>query len=176
MSDIKFACPHCSQHITCDAHYCDAAIDCPACGNEMIVPRLTASDSAHPPMLLVASPPGPKRPASRSSPVVHALTEQEWAEHTRNFTGTEKTAPLWLLNLVGALIIAFVLKINRAGIWPITICLIIGALLSAFLMVRDLRSAAAYSLLKGLSIVLALCIFVPLIAIGILFVGCMGCH
>jgi Flp pilus assembly protein TadB len=176
MSDIKFACPYCHEHITCDAEYCDATIDCPACGNEMIVPRLSASDSTHPQTVLVASPPGPKRPASRPSPTVRPLTEREWTEHTRRFGGGDKTAPLWLLSLVVALITAFVLKINSAGIWPIIICLLAGAVLSAVLMINDLRSAAAYSVLRGLSIILALCVFVPLIAIGILFVGCMGCR
>ena len=176
MSDIKFACPFCHQHITCDSQYCDATIDCPACANEMIVPRLTASESAHAHLLLVASPPGPKRPTSRPSPTVGALTERQWAERTRKFGGSDKTAPLWLLSLVASLIIAFVLKVNRAGIWPIMISLLAGAILSAFFMAKDLRSAAAHSVLKGLSLILALCVFVPLIAIGILFVGCMGCH
>jgi len=176
MSDIKFACPYCQQHITCDAQYCNATIDCPACDNEMIVPRLTASDSTHPQILLVASPPGPKRPASRPMPTVGPLTEREWSEHTRKFGAADKTAPLWLLSLVGALITGFVLKINGAGIWPIMISLLAGAVFSAFLMIKDLRSAAAYSVLRGLSIILALCVLVPLIAIGVIFIGCMGCH
>jgi hypothetical protein len=176
MSDIKFACPHCSQHITCDIQYCDSTIDCPACGNEMIVPRLTAIDSPHPPMLLVASPPGPKRPAKRLGPNVRPLSEREWAEHTGRFASADKTAPLWLLSLIAALVVGFVLRVNRAGIWPITICLFAGAVLSAILMIKDLRSAAAYSALKGLGIILAICLFIPVIAIGILFVGCIGCH
>lgn len=81
-----------------------------------------------------------------------------------------------MLSLVATLIVGFVLKVNQAGIWPVVICLLGGTALSAFLMMKDLRSSAAYSVLKGLSIVLALCVFIPVIAIGILFIGCMGCH
>jgi hypothetical protein len=176
MSDIKFACPYCSQHITCDAQYGDARIDCPACGNEMVVPRLSAGDSAHPAMLVVASRPGPKRPSSSLSPTIRPMTEGEWAEQLGKSGESDKTAPLWALSLVAALIVGFVLKVNQAGIWPILICLVAGTALSAFLMMKDLRSTAAYSVLKGLSIVLALCVFIPVIAIGILFIGCMGCH
>lgn len=176
MSDIKFACPYCSQHITCDPQYGDAIIDCPACGNEMVVPRLTAGDSPHPTMLVVASRPGPKRPPISSGPTLRAMSEREWAEHLGKSGELDKTAPLWMLSLVAALIIGFVLKVNGAGIWPITVCLLAGTAISAFLMFKDLRSSAAYSVLKGLSIVLALCVFIPVIAIGILFIGCMGCH
>jgi len=104
------------------------------------------------------------------------MTAREWAEHAGKLGESAKTAPLWLLSSIVALIIAFILKINRAGIWPIMICLLVGAVLSAFLLIKDLKSAAAYSVLKGLSIVLALCIFIPVIAIGILFIGCLGCH
>lgn len=176
MSEIKFACPYCSQHVTCDAQYGDALIDCPACGNEMVVPRLNASDSAHPSMLVVASRPGPKRSTSGAGPTVRAMSESEWAEHHGKFGQSDKTAPLWMVSVVAALIIGFVLKANGAGIWPVVICLVAGTGLSAFLMFKDLRSSAAHSVLKGLSIVLALCVFIPVIAIGILFIGCMGCH
>lgn len=176
MSDIKFACPYCSQHITCDAQYCDATIDCPSCGNEMTVPRLTASDSARQPMLVVASRPGPKRPPTGPLPTVRPLTEREWTEYSQQFSGENKTAPVWLLSLIATLIIAFILKINRAGIWSIAVCLLAGTVFSAIFIIKDLRSAAAYSVLKGVSIVLALSVFIPVIALGILFIGCMGCH
>lgn len=176
MSDIKFACPHCSQHITCDAAYCDAVIDCPACGNGMVVPRLSATDAPHPTMLLVASTPAPKHPTAPPMPPIRALTEREWAEHARRFGASEHTAPFWVLSLVVTLIVAFVLQINRAGIWAVVLCLVAGAGLSAFFAVKEQRSAAAYSVLRGLSLALALCLFIPVIAVGILFIGCMGCH
>lgn len=41
MRDIKFACPHCEQHIKCDDSFGGRKINCPACGREVDVPRLT---------------------------------------------------------------------------------------------------------------------------------------
>jgi hypothetical protein len=39
-----------------------------------------------------------------------------------------------------------------------------------------MRTSAAHSLLKGLSLVFLVLLFIPVIAVGILFIGCMGCH
>jgi len=41
MRDIKFACPHCEQHIKCDDAFGGQKINCPACGREVLVPKLT---------------------------------------------------------------------------------------------------------------------------------------
>jgi len=40
MRDIKFGCPHCAQHIKCDDSLGGRSINCPACGREVVVPRL----------------------------------------------------------------------------------------------------------------------------------------
>ena len=40
MRDIKFACPHCEQHIKCDDTLGGQKINCPACGREVVVPKL----------------------------------------------------------------------------------------------------------------------------------------
>ena len=39
MSEIKFACPHCRQHIACDENYGGLQISCPACRGPMLVPE-----------------------------------------------------------------------------------------------------------------------------------------
>jgi len=38
MSEMKFSCPACSQHISCSTAYCDQAIHCPNCLTEIRVP------------------------------------------------------------------------------------------------------------------------------------------
>lgn len=38
MSDVKFSCPACSQHIRCDASLGGTQVECPACRAPMIVP------------------------------------------------------------------------------------------------------------------------------------------
>jgi hypothetical protein len=142
----------------------------------MVVPHLTAADSAHPTILLVASTPAAKRPETRSITTIRALTEREWAEHTKKFGGGDNSAPLWIVSLIGTLIVTFVLQMNRAGLWPVLLCLIIGGSMSAVLIIKSMRSSAAHSLLKGLSLVFLVLLFIPVIAVGILFIGCMGCR
>lgn len=38
MSDFKFACPVCNQHIRCDTSYIGTQTKCPACQNTIIIP------------------------------------------------------------------------------------------------------------------------------------------
>jgi hypothetical protein len=50
VSDIKFECPQCQQHIQCDAGFAGTQIGCPQCAAQMIVPGQVASPavpSAH---------------------------------------------------------------------------------------------------------------------------------
>jgi hypothetical protein len=49
MSEIKFACPSCQQHIQADAGYAGMQIDCPACKAKMIVPGTRPAPMAAPP-------------------------------------------------------------------------------------------------------------------------------
>jgi hypothetical protein len=48
MADIKFACPHCSQHITCDELWGGHQLDCPNCKNPLSVPAVAAPAPATP--------------------------------------------------------------------------------------------------------------------------------
>lgn len=40
MRDLKFACPHCEQHIQCEDSLSEKTIACPACGRIVPVPKL----------------------------------------------------------------------------------------------------------------------------------------
>ena len=40
MRDLKFACPHCEQHIQCEDSLSEKTIECPACGRTVPVPKL----------------------------------------------------------------------------------------------------------------------------------------
>jgi hypothetical protein len=49
MSEIKFSCPQCQQHIQCDqATWGGREIDCPTCGAHMVVPGQAAAPVAAP--------------------------------------------------------------------------------------------------------------------------------
>lgn len=47
MRDLKFACSHCEQHIKCGDEMVGKLIACPACGREVIVPRLDSEHNLH---------------------------------------------------------------------------------------------------------------------------------
>ncbi len=53
MSEFKFACPVCGQHITCDSRTSGSQMDCPTCYRKIIVPQARAADS--PNLILTAA-------------------------------------------------------------------------------------------------------------------------
>jgi DNA-directed RNA polymerase subunit RPC12/RpoP len=61
MAEIKFSCPHCGQNIQCDPQWGGQQIACPACSNNLIVPRLAS---------IVAPAPAASRPQPASQPQV----------------------------------------------------------------------------------------------------------
>lgn len=38
MSEFKFSCPHCEQHIQCDESYSGKQMQCPACNHLIVIP------------------------------------------------------------------------------------------------------------------------------------------
>ena len=69
MNEIKFACPHCHQHIACDEGYCGYQIACPACEGAMIVPKLATFGLRAPANLSLALPVATPVPTERRYPV-----------------------------------------------------------------------------------------------------------
>lgn len=49
MADLKFSCPHCNQHITCDELWGGQELQCPNCQGTLTVPAAPAPASAAPP-------------------------------------------------------------------------------------------------------------------------------
>ncbi len=49
MSEIKFSCPICAQHISCDAQWAGMQIKCPACEKEILIPGQPSAPAAVPP-------------------------------------------------------------------------------------------------------------------------------
>jgi hypothetical protein len=45
MSDFKFACPVCGQHITCDTRSSGSQMACPTCFRKLVVPQATGSQA-----------------------------------------------------------------------------------------------------------------------------------
>jgi hypothetical protein len=53
MSEFKFACPVCGQHITCDSRSSGTQMECPTCFRKLVVPQ--ASKAGSPNLVLTAS-------------------------------------------------------------------------------------------------------------------------
>ena len=95
MKEIKFACPHCSQHIACDEAYCGYQIRCPSCEGGLIVPRLAVFGFGAAPNLSLALPvatPVPRQAAETLSRA--AWSEKEWDRHVAE-TGGLSVSPAW---------------------------------------------------------------------------------
>jgi len=75
MSEIKFACPHCTQHLVCDASCAGQSINCPLCQRGLVVPQALALHERE----ASATPPLPADHAI--PPPVEPWTEEEWNRH-----------------------------------------------------------------------------------------------
>jgi DNA-directed RNA polymerase subunit RPC12/RpoP len=65
MSEFKFACPVCGQHITADSTTSGGQIECPTCFQKIVVPQAPASSDSK--FILSAAQVGKPRPASDAS-------------------------------------------------------------------------------------------------------------
>ncbi len=66
MSEFKFSCPHCGQHLAAEEAWAGSQIECPTCHSRIIVPRMApaaSAVSAPPPLPAVAPPPPARHPA-----------------------------------------------------------------------------------------------------------------
>jgi hypothetical protein len=178
MSEIKFACPHCGQHIACDSDYVSLCIECPSCGGSLAIPRLMSAGSLNPENVIVASTPSPKRNPAPQAPTFGAWSKEQWQQHYDEVTGAApEHSPLWLVAAFCTLIIAAVLRANSAGVWLIVLCLLAGGVISGTLAARSRggNKSAGYQILKVLAYVCVAIIILPIIALGILFLGCAAC-
>lgn len=182
MSEIKFACPHCAQHIACSDEYADLIIACPACGHAMLVPILSASDTAPSVLVVVASAPTPRRTISSRVPKLDPWTEECWEEHSGATTaGPPEQSQYWVVSSLATVILAAVLRATGLGLTTVTVVVIAGALLSGYLMWKGgggfaesgpILSAIGGGLMASLLVI----VLIPLIAFSVLLAGCAACH
>lgn len=184
MSEIKFACPQCQQHIACDGDYADMCIVCPACCQPMVVPILSATDPAHPAMCVVASVPSPRRRITSRLPALDLWTREQWEEHPD--LAAIRT-PAWIISALLTFIVAAVLKAMSVGAGWIILSTVIGAVISGAFIAKDtvLKSESpdytdAGSIfadtMGGLLQVGFWVLALPALALGLLFIGCAACQ
>lgn len=66
MSEFKFACPVCGQHITCDTRSSGSQMECPTCFRKLVVPRTQGGGSSS---LLIHAAEVSTRPATQTAGV-----------------------------------------------------------------------------------------------------------
>jgi|ERR1051325_1069309 DNA-directed RNA polymerase subunit RPC12/RpoP len=84
MSEFKFACPVCGQHITADSSNSGGQISCPTCFQKIIVPQAPAS--ADPKFILSAAQVGKPRPVGAANG--EQLGTDPSAEHRKSLIAT----------------------------------------------------------------------------------------
>jgi hypothetical protein len=175
MSEIKFACPHCSQHITCDDLYCGEKILCPGCDKEMFVPQRAAFIPLQSGNLTMELP-----VASKGRQPAHAVElglwgKTEWDERASQsgVNHPSSVLPLWIL-LFLPFVAAFVLAIHRIGPESIGYVFLLCALVGGFYLAKIQNKSGGELILMGFLYAIAALMFYVIIAVGLLFLGCLA--
>jgi hypothetical protein len=173
MSDIKFACPDCSQHIVCDDAWCGNAINCPGCGSAFLVPRLAAFAPPAAGHLTLSLPVGSKAKAPTVPRALNFWTEADWESHASGITGRKPGAQwvIWIL-VFAPFPLALALMSRRAGANAIFACFIVSAVIAGIVAASRHDSGVQGACFGVLSAVGMLCLYAAL-AVGLLFVGCV---
>jgi len=94
MSEFKFACPVCGQHITCDAGSSGTQMDCPTCFRKLVVPQAKAAGSSN---LVLSAALVQSRPATSLSSQTDIIAARSSAT---------RKVPVLALTLIGVLVCA----------------------------------------------------------------------
>jgi hypothetical protein len=173
MSEVKFACPYCAQHIACDDAYCGNAIVCPACSEKIFVPRLSAFTQSDPGKLKLALPVAPKTEFVPRVAAPDVWSQQQWDQHLAEVTGEQpEMQPIIWFFVAASPFFSLALAFRGVGFAPVATCFILSALLAGFAWAwsRSLRGfrlalvtvAAAVTVLAGYGC----------LAVAILVAGC----
>ena len=166
MSDIRFACPFCTQHIACDRSFSGSDIDCPACGARITVPR---------PVVIVDK----RAPISVAFPAPHSTdlglwSEEAWNAHVRRnpdiYSLDDSRWSLAQLPVVLAigLPVLVVLGASPANLWTV---IIISALISGYVVRRSSVALNANPVFAAMAFVFGL-IYYAVLAEVFLLGGC----
>jgi hypothetical protein len=174
MSEIKFACPHCSQHIACDDLYCGERIDCPGCEWEMFIPPRAAFVPLQAGNMTLTLPVAFKErshPRSASLDFSSKNRRPQRASESRDHQ-QPSSLPLWILLLL-PFVLAFILMTHRGGVASMEYGFILCALLSGFYFAKINGFSGLGLVLVGLLCSFAMIFVYIILSFGLLFVGCL---
>ena len=101
MSEFKFACPICGQHITADSASTGSQLECPTCYRKIIVPQ--APSSTDPKFILSAAEANKPRPPQPSLPKLEPIS----TEPVRTAVPVGLIIAVILILLAGAALVVF---------------------------------------------------------------------
>lgn len=174
MSEIKFACPHCAQHIVCDEMYCGERITCPGCQKIIYVPERSAFIPLQAANMNLEVPVAAKERQPVHVEGLDLLSEKEWAGRASE-NGTAKSAsllPLWIL-LFLPFVVALVVMTQHASPVIFEYCFVICALVGGFYLAMIRQDSGVWLVVKGLLYAIAGVVIFVVVAVGLLFVGCL---
>ena len=173
MSDVKFSCPYCNQHIVCDAAYCRNPISCPACDKLVYVPPVYAFTQGAPGKLELTLPVGGKSGAQASHQAsLEPWTEEAWEKHAGKVSGE---APANLGIVWGLLIAPFPIALWLALHYSprvILPCFLICAALGGFLWANAQGKAGFQLLIAVIGSTIGMLLGYTAIAGLLVFAGC----
>lgn len=174
MNEIKFACPHCTQHIACDPAYCDSPIHCPACGQWMFVPSLAAFGPAAQGAAL-RLPVASKTRVHPRRPALDLWTEQEWNRHLADATWQTPNVSglLWAL-MLAPFPVALVLLALGARPAAVGACLLLFAVGCGFELSRGRSETRRGWIVGGCAGAMVVGFVFFVLAVQLLVRGCEG--
>jgi hypothetical protein len=174
MSEIRFVCPFCSQHLACDDVFCDERIICPACKKELLVPAREAFTPPRAGGLAMALPVASAGPPAIPAGGIAPLAQNKWGERAshKGSTGAWRLLPLWIL-LFLPFVLALIFVTHRGGLVSIEYVFILCAIAAGFYLAKIQNKAGAEFVLMGIVYSIAAFTFYGVVAGGLLFVGCI---
>ncbi len=155
MSEFKFACGQCGQHIAVEEAWSGHPIKCPNCQANLVVPQFTARSA--PPPVMLPSPPPLSSGTQHSAPP--SIPQAGLSAHQAPVPRAEVPVKFWLLALASPALMLLVIPLTFIGImvtksWLgglVSLLACIPALLcsQAALAERDLSRGVKESQLSG---------------------------
>lgn len=174
MSEIKFSCPYCSQHLVCDDVFCGERIECPGCGKELFVPPRATFIPLQSGNLTFALPVASKQqpPVIAASPdLTHGHRGSESAPQNRE-DKFPVLLPFWLL-LFFPFVFALLTATQRGGLRSIEYVFILCAIAAGFYLAAVQKKTDAWVILRGILYAIAMLFVFVVVGVGLLFVGCL---
>jgi hypothetical protein len=174
MSEIKFACPHCDQHIACDDLYCGERIACPGCNGILFIPPLAASIPLHPGNVALALPVAAREKMQPHSVRADHWTEAAWEEHASAMDGRSRGSmlPFWVM-LILPLFVALLFLAHRGSFTSMAVWFLICAFVAGFYLAKLQADSVVGIIVRGLMYSFGALMGYFILSLGLLFVGCL---